>query len=317
MLHLRGMYFTSEASVPGAIDAWAQLPTRRMLRRPWLAPLLRWTGRSGSRQPTSVEHTIEAMDAAGVGMALLSAWHGPEGSLISNEEVARQIDRAPHRFRGLATADLSDPMGAVHELRSWLQDDRFVGVRIVPWLWDLPPSDRRYYPLYITCIDAGVPLCTQIGHTGPLRPSDTGRLIPQLEQVMLDLPDLVVVGGHVGFPWLDEVVSMTVKFPNFHVDTSAYALHRLPPAFVTYLQGLGRRRVLFGTNWPMLDPARCLAGLDQLALDDAARAAFLWGNAARVFDLPVPTLPAPPRRSDGAAISADPLRPSPVPAAAG
>ena len=49
---------------------------------------------------------------------------------------------------------------------------------------------------------------------------------------MLEFPELVVVGGHVGFPWLDEFVTLTVKFPNFYVDTSAYVLRRLPPAFV-------------------------------------------------------------------------------------
>lgn len=65
------------------------------------------------------------------------------------------------------------------------------------------------------CVDLGVLFCTQIGHTGPLKRSETGRLIPYLEEVMLEFPELKVVGGHVGFPWIDELVTMTVKFPNF------------------------------------------------------------------------------------------------------
>jgi predicted TIM-barrel fold metal-dependent hydrolase len=203
--------------------------------------------------------------------------------LISNEEVTDQIAEAPGRFRGLATVDLERPVEAVRTIRRLVDGTTFVGVRVVPWLWDLPPDDRRYYPIYVACVDAGVPFCTQIGHTGPLRPSRTGRLIPHLEQVMLDFPDLVVVGGHVGFPWVDEVVSMTVKFPNFYVDTSAYALDRLPNAFVEYMRGLGATRAMFGTNWPMISPSRCLAGLDSLALDDHGRAAFLGGTAANVF----------------------------------
>src|SRR4029077_20532504 len=52
------------------------------------------------------------------------------------------------------------------------------------------------------------------------------------EEVLLDFPELVVVAGHVGFPWLDELLTLTVKFHNSHVDTPAYVLHRLPPAFV-------------------------------------------------------------------------------------
>lgn len=51
-----------------------------------------------------------------------------------------------------------------------------------PWLWDLPPNDRRYSPVYVACIEAGVPCRVMFG-TGafPLRgrstgpPSDRGR----------------------------------------------------------------------------------------------------------------------------------------------
>jgi len=35
----------------------------------------------------------------------------------------------------------------------------------------------------------------------------------------------------------------------------------------------------------MIDPVKALSGLDSLGLDDAARDAFLAGNARRVFDL--------------------------------
>jgi len=267
------------------IDVWAQITTDRMARKPWMQPLLRWTGRAGEVLLPTVESTLRAMNEAGVDIALLSAWYGPEGELISNEEVDRQVDCAPTRFRGLASVDLTNTMGAVREIRRRIDRKRFVGVRIVPWLWDLPPNDRRYYPIYAACVDAGVPFCTQIGHTGPLGRSDTGRLIPYLEDVMLDFPELVVVGGHVGFPWLDELTTLAVKFPNFHVDTSAYALHRLPQGFVQWMKGIGKTRIMFGTNWPMLSPRKCLEGLGELGLSTEQSAAFLSGNARRVFSL--------------------------------
>jgi len=265
------------------VDVWAQITTERMARAPWLAPLRRWQANTFVLQ--SPQSTLASMDAARVDIALLSAWYGPEGSLISNEEVAAQVEAAPTRFRGLASAVLRDPMGAVREIRTWVDGKRFVGVRLVPWLWDLPPNDRRYYPVYAACIELGVPFCTQIGHTGPLKRSECGRLIPYLEDVLLDFPELVVVGGHVGFPWLDEVTTLTVKFPNFFVDTSAYTLSRLPSPFVDYMKGLGRTRVMFGTNWPMIAHAKCLEGLDALGLSAEGRDAFLSANARRMFKL--------------------------------
>jgi uncharacterized protein len=267
------------------IDVWAQITTDRMRTRPWMETLLRWTGQTDQLRGINVASTLAAMDEAGIDVALLSAWYGPEGDLISNQEVAAQIAAAPHRFRGIASADITNPVAALRELRQFVQGEGFVGVRVVPWLWDLPPNDRRFYPIYAACVEWGVPFCTQIGHTGPLKRSETGRMIPYLEDVMLDFPDLVVVGGHVGFPWLDELTTMTVKFPNFHVDTSAYALHRLPPAFVEWMTGIGRKRVMFGTNWPMLSPKQCLEHLARLGLSDQQAEAFLSGNARRVFGL--------------------------------
>ncbi|MFZ5618613.1 MAG: amidohydrolase family protein [Pseudomonadota bacterium] len=271
---------TTDAKI---IDVWAQIPTARFWREKWLASLMRWTAQETPTEDTPVEMLLTAMDEAGVSVSLISGWSSPKGDLISNDEVERAVDKAPARLKGLVGADLSDPMAAVRDIRARAKTGKFVGVRIVPWLWDLPPNDRRYYPVYAACIDEGLPFCTQIGHTGPLKRSETGRLIPYLEDVMIDFPELVVVGGHVGFPWLDEVATMIRKFRNFHIDTSAYALHRLPEDFVKLMKGEGRDRIMFGTNFPMLTAKRCFEKLDALGLDEETKAAFLGGNARRVF----------------------------------
>lgn len=43
-------------------------------------------------------------------------------------------------------------------------------------------------------------------------------------------------------PWLDELTTLAIMFPNFHVDTSAYALSRLPPAFGPHRDSSAGRR---------------------------------------------------------------------------
>jgi predicted TIM-barrel fold metal-dependent hydrolase len=162
----------------------------------------------------------------------------------------------------------------------------FKGLRVVPWLWEAPPTDRRYYPLYAECVELGVPFCTQVGHTGPLRPSETGRPIPYIDQVAIDFPELVIVGGHVGYPWTEEMVAVARKHPNVVIDTSAYTTKRLPAELIAYMKtGSGRHKVLFGSNYPMITPQQALADLDTLGLDDETRALYLEGNARRVFGL--------------------------------
>jgi uncharacterized protein len=271
---------------PGIIDVWAQRPGALFMSQPWLTTLNRWTGNAAA-PPAEVplEHLLRHMDEAGVEKSLLSAWWGPAGELISNDSVAEAVQRHPDRIVGIASVDLTRPMEAVRTLRRCVTEYGFKGLRVVPWLWNLPPDDRRYYPLYAACCELGVPFMTQIGYTGPLCPSEPGRPIPYLETVLLEFPDLVVVGGHVGFPWFDEVVALSGKFPNLHVDTSAYVAGRYPANLIEFMRGRGRDRVMFGTNYPMLTAKRCLAGLDALGLDEEARSLFLSGNARRVFRL--------------------------------
>jgi predicted TIM-barrel fold metal-dependent hydrolase len=267
------------------VDAWMQHPTQRFLRSEMFASLRRWTGEQIPEDEIPIDASVAAMDAGGVGLGLLSAWHGPEGALISNDEVAAWVAAHPDRFAGLAAVDLRDPMGAVYELRRCVTELGFRGLRVIPWLWGWPPNDRRYYPLYAECVQLGVPFCTQVGHTGPLRTSETGRPIPYIDDIAIDFPDLVIVGGHIGYPWTEEMVAVARKHQNVYIDTSAYTTRRYPPELTRYLQGGGRSKVLFGTNYPMIPPDRALEHLDQLGLDDEARELFLEGNARRVFGL--------------------------------
>ena len=155
---------------------------------------------------------------------------------------------------------------------------------MLPWLWEAPPTDRLFYPVYTSCCDLGVPFCTQIGHTGPLMPSEVGRPI-YLDRVALDFPDLVIVAGHIGYPWTDEAIAVTTKHANVYIDTSAYTVQRYPSQLVDYLKAHGRGKVLLGTNYPMITPAKALAGLEELGLAPEVEAAFLGRNARRVFGI--------------------------------
>lgn len=270
-----------------AIDAWMQHPTLRFLEDEAFESLRRWTGLELPAEEPPIEITLAAMDEAGVELGMLTAWHAPGGRVpISNREVAGWVEAHPSRFAGLAAVDLAKPIEAVRELRRCVGELGFKGLRMIPWLWEAPPTDRRYYPLYAACVELGVPFCTQVGHTGPLRPSETGRPIPYIDQVAIDFPELTIVCGHVGYPWTEEMVAVCRKHANVHIDTSAYTSGRLPPELVTYMKSRsGRRKVLFGTNFPMIAPAKALQELRALGLDEEGERLYLGENARRVFDL--------------------------------
>ena len=267
------------------IDAWAQHPTLRQTQDPIFDSLRRWTKAEVPTQELPVAATVASMDEAGVDRTLISAWVGPRNVMISNDEVAGFVAQAPGRLIGVGSVDISRPMAAVREIRRCVDELGFKAIRVLPWLWELPPTDRRFYPVYTACCELGIPFCTQIGHTGPLMPSEVGRPI-YLDQVAIDFPELTIVAGHIGYPWTDEAVAVATKHENVYIDTSAYTVKRYPGALVEFMRGHGRAKVLFGTNYPMIMPAKAMAGLDALGLDASATAMFLGANAQRVFGLP-------------------------------
>jgi len=52
-----------------------------------------------------------------------------------------------------------------------------------------------------------------------------------------------------------------------------------------FLESNGRSKVLFGTNWPQLDFARCVGECNDLSLSEDTLRALLGDNAVRVFQL--------------------------------
>ena len=266
------------------IDVWAQHPTLRHINDPIFDSLKRWTKQEAITEEIPVDLTIALMDQAGVSKTLISAWEAPGKSMISNEEVAGFVAQHPDRLVGIGSVDISRPMDAVTEIRRCVEEYDFKGIRVLPWLWSVPPTDRRFYPVYVACCELNIPFCTQIGHTGPLMPSEVGRPI-YLDQVALDFPELKIVAGHIGYPWTEEAIAVATKHTNFYIDTSAYTCKRYPDELVRYLQKHGRHKVMFGTNYPMITADKALEDLGSLNLDDETVGLFLSGNAKRVFGL--------------------------------
>ncbi|MBT8100819.1 MAG: amidohydrolase family protein, partial [Gammaproteobacteria bacterium] len=231
------------------IDAWIQHPTLRHWQDPMFASLRRWTKEEAPTEALPLSVTIDALDAAEVHQAMTAAWAAPNNIMISNDEVYEFVAEHPERLVGVGSVDITKPMQAVAEVRRCVSDLGFSAIRVLPWLFERPPTDPLFYPVYAACCDLGVPFCTQIGHTGPLRSSEVGRPM-YLDRVALDFPELVIVGGHIGYPWTDEAISVATKHENVYIDTSAYTTRRYPPQLVQYLRTNGRRKVLFGSNYP-------------------------------------------------------------------
>lgn len=232
------------------------------------------------------------MDEAGISHACMSAWSRPGQAIFSNAELAKYTRAYPKRIFGLAAVDLHKPVEAVKELEHYVKVEGFVGLRVVPWLWNLPPSDAHYWPLYVKCIELDIPFLTQVGHTAPACPSEVGRPIPYVDTIALKFPELKIVMGHIGYPWAAEAVAVAWKHKNVYIDTSAWSPKYYAPELIHFANTTGRKKVMFGTNFPQLGWMACVdnfnkylvnkeGGLRAKSIED-----FMGGNAIRVLKLP-------------------------------
>jgi predicted TIM-barrel fold metal-dependent hydrolase len=163
----------------------------------------------------------------------LDAYMDPIGKLgivrsvpfgISNEEQAQLLRRFPGRFLGLARISVNTfkGMSGVRELERLVREEGFCALGVSALVDCLPASDRRYYPLYTKAAELGIPvrIYSSMNYAND-RPYDLGH--PRnLDQVAMDFPELKIIGGLGGWPWVNEMVAVVRRHPNLHMDTSAH-----------------------------------------------------------------------------------------------
>jgi predicted TIM-barrel fold metal-dependent hydrolase len=245
------------------------------------------------RGGVSEEAYIQQMDRAGIEKSLLIAVRAGDirmkGSFeVPYQDVADVCARFPDRYHGLAGIDPFRGMEQLRELEHAVTELGFVGAHLYPHWMELAPDHRKYYPIYAKCCELGIPIMMQVGHnlvySRERRLPSVGRPIC-LDTVAIDFPELKLIGIHIGVPWTDEMISMAWKHENVFIGTDAYAPKHWPASFLHYMNTYGSDKVLFGTDWPVIDPERAVREIDAIGLRPESREKVMRTNAMRVFDL--------------------------------
>jgi len=181
---------------------------------------------------------------------------------------------------------------AVSEARRLLARGGVRGLKLHPPLQQFFPNDRAAYPLYEVFAEARLPVIFHTGHSGigsGMRGGGGVRLkygnpMP-IDDVAVDFPDMPIVMAHPSFPWQEEAISICLHKPQVYVDLSGWSPKYFPPTLVQYANTLLKRKVLFGSDYPLLTPDRWLADFEKLAVKDEVRPLILKHNAARLLGL--------------------------------
>ena len=245
------------------------------------------------RGGVSIPDYINKMDQAGIERSLLIAVRAgdirvPESFEVPYERVYDVCRQNPERFSGLAGVDPFRGMEGLNDLETAVNEYGFVGAHLYPHWCELPPNHRKYSPYYAKCCELGIPIMMQVGHnliySKNRRLPSVGKPI-YLDQVAIDFPELKLIGIHIGIPWTEEMISMCWKHENIYTAGDAYAPKYWPEAFVHYANSYGKHKVMFGTDWPVIDPIRAVDEFNNLNFKDSSKKLVLRENAIQVFNL--------------------------------
>ncbi len=246
------------------------------------------------RGGVSIDDYLAKMDRAAIQRSLLIAVRAGDlnvkGSFeIPYERVHEICSAHPDRFSGLAGIDPFRGMQGLRDLERAVRELGFVGAHLYPHWFGHAPDHAKYYPYYAKCCELDVPIMMQVGqsliYSRDRRMTSVGRPIC-LDQVACDFPELRLIGIHIGVPWTDEMIAMAWKHENVFIGVDAHAPKHWPPQIVRYLSTYGRHKVLFGTDWPVIDPERSVREIDALDIRPDAKRLLMRENALRVFKLP-------------------------------
>ncbi|MCC6305852.1 MAG: amidohydrolase [Rhodobacteraceae bacterium] len=228
-----------------------------------------------------LDRLVADMDRAGIRCGLLvGAENGATGAIHA---------RYPGRFRIFVTMDPTDGMRGVREFERLVKEEGANGLRLSALYNGIVANDRRYYPLYAKAAELDVPvrIYASMNYAND-RPYDLGH--PRhLDDVAVDFPELRIVAGLAGWPWVNDMIGLLRRHPNLWVDTAAHHPRYFAQAgsgweqFMQFGNSLmqdkvmvGLSRYLFGTSFEsLIDAYRALP------LKEAVIEKWLYGNAAR------------------------------------
>ncbi|MBM3512470.1 MAG: amidohydrolase [Alphaproteobacteria bacterium] len=243
------------------------------------------------RPGVSIADYLKKMDKAGIERSLLIAVRAGDLRIRGSFDVpyawVRDICKQhPDRFSGLAGVDTTRGMQGLTDLERAVIDDGFVGAHWYPHWFAMPPDAPQIYPYYAKCCELDIPIMMQVGHNLVY---NRDRRLPSvakpilLDQVAIDFPELALIGIHIGVPWTEEMISMCWKHENVYTAGDAYAPKHWPKSYVHYANSYGQHKVLFGTDWPVIDPERAVKEIDELGLKPDAKKMLMRDNALRIF----------------------------------
>ena len=211
---------------------------------------------------------------------------------ISNYEIAELA--ADHKDIVIPFASI-DPhkgkMGA-REARDLIENYGVRGFKFHHIMQNCDPADRMAWPIYEVIAEHKLPAIFHTGHSGmgTGMPGGGGVKLkwgqPMLvDEVAAEFPDMKVILAHPSWPWTDESLSMALHKDNVYIDLSGWMPKYFPKQVVHYANSLLKKKMLFGSDFPLIKPEAWLAQAKEVGFKEEVLPLIMKDNAAKMLGL--------------------------------
>jgi uncharacterized protein len=226
---------------------------------------------------------LQEMESAGVTVGVVIGRHSGRYGTISNEDVAGIVKAHPNRFVGAASIDPTNRRTASEQILSAIKTG-FRAINIEPGSYPLPimVDDRRLYPVYAQCEDAGLPVIIMAG--GSAGPDLSYTEPVHLDRVAADFPELKIVASHGGWPWVHQILHIAFRRPNIYLSPDQYLANMAGmDDYVRAADGFLADRFLYASSYPFTPAHDYAAWFKKLPIKPESMEKILFRNAAKLL----------------------------------
>ncbi|HEY1487784.1 MAG TPA: amidohydrolase family protein, partial [Micromonosporaceae bacterium] len=214
-----------------------------------------------------------------------------------NRLIGDAVAKHPDTFLGFCGVDPHKGAAALDEVRRAHGEYGVLGVgELNATRQKFRPNDPQFYPLWELCATLGLVVMFHCGYPGAGAGTPGGmgykidlcRPVPYLDDIAADFPELKIIAAHPAWPWHLESLAAAWHKSNYYMDLSGWAPKYFPPDVVHYANSIIPRKMLFGSDWPVIEPDRWIEEFDALDVKPASRQRIMLDNAVELFGLSAP-----------------------------
>ena len=209
-----------------------------------------------------------------------------------NRKTAELVQAYPNKLKGFIYVDPNKGEQAVRELEMCVKEYGLHALYLTAFRTKLPASDKRNYPLYSKACELGIPVHIYCSlNLSKAVPYDIGH--PRyIDQVARDFPELKIMAGVSGWPWVLEFMCLALRHENVYLNFETHSPEKMAmrgsgyEPYLYYGENSLKERICFASNWgtQSVPVENIIAQVEALPFSDDAKEHIFYHNAKRFYE---------------------------------